>query len=323
MKMKPIDIHVHMVGNGKNGSGCWLRLASPFHKLLARYMLHLLGLPARVLADDLEEIYISKLKQLVQTSGLEKVVLLAQEQVYDEDGMLLPKLGSLHVPNSVVLELARQHPEFLAGVSIHPARKDALDELEKCLAQGAVLMKCLPPVQNINCSDKRYRPFWERMAQAGLPLLAHTGGELSLPVVNQAYADPRLLTLPLECGVTVIAAHCATNALYFDANFRSVFGTMLERYPNLYGDNSGLNTPVRSRHFKHLLEPPIVDRIIHGSDFPIPISAHWAWLRGLITLKQCQACQAEPNLLERDLMIKRSMGFPHQTFTRMHQLLRL
>ena len=50
--------------------------------------------------------------------------------------------------------------------------------------------------------------FWERMAESKLPLLAHTGGEHTLPVVRPEFADPRILTLPLECRVTVIAAHC-------------------------------------------------------------------------------------------------------------------
>ena len=47
-------------------------------------------------------------------------------------------------------------------------------------------MKCLPNCQNIDPSDARYRRFWERMAEARLPLLAHTGGEHTVPEVNRA-----------------------------------------------------------------------------------------------------------------------------------------
>src|SRR5262249_60242166 len=102
--------------------------------------------------------------------------------------------------------LARAHPELLPAVSIPPARPDALEELERCLAAGRVMMKCLPNCHNIDCSNPRYRKFWERMAESGLPLLAHTGGEHTVPVVRQEFSDPRILKLPLECGVTVIAA---------------------------------------------------------------------------------------------------------------------
>src|SRR5256885_6917110 len=50
-----------------------------------------------------------------------------------------------------------------------------------------------------------------------LPIfLAYTGDEHTLPVVRAEYSDPRVLALPLECGVTTIAAHCGTKSGLFD-----------------------------------------------------------------------------------------------------------
>src|SRR5437764_11882728 len=160
-----IDMHVHMVGNGAAGSGGWLRLKG-WHRFLAGFMTRQLGMPATALEGDLEKIYSDNLLKLVRESSLEAVVLLAHERVHDPDGTPREDLGSMFVPNDVVLDLARAHPEFLAGVSIHPARRDALDELERCLERGAVLMKCLPNCQNVDPSDKRYARFRERMAEA-------------------------------------------------------------------------------------------------------------------------------------------------------------
>src|SRR5215469_8132379 len=102
-------------------------------------------------------------KKLVRASSLDAVVLLTHERVHDPDGTFRNDLGSMFVPNDVVLDLAQRHPEFLAGVSIHPARRDAIDELDRCIARGAVLMKCLPNCQNIDVSDVRYIPFWKKM----------------------------------------------------------------------------------------------------------------------------------------------------------------
>src|SRR5437667_8551754 len=229
-----IDAHVHMVGNGLAGSGGWLRLTG-WHRWLAGFMLRQLGVPASALEGDLEAIYADHLGKLVRESSMDAVVLLAHEQVHDPDGTPRADLGSMFVPNDVVLGLAKKFPEFLAGVSIHPARRDALDELERCLAGGAVLMKCLPNCQNIDPSDRRYRPFWERMAEASLPLLAHTGGEHTVPIVNAAFADPKLLRLPLECGVTVIAAHCGTKSGAFDRDYFDDWVAMWREFPNLYG----------------------------------------------------------------------------------------
>src|SRR3954462_12436104 len=95
-----IDMHVHMVGNGGAGSGGWLRL-SGWHRWLAGFMLKQLGFPAAVLEQDLESIYAQRLLELIRTSSLDAVVLLAHEQVHDQDGALRKDLGSMYVPNDV------------------------------------------------------------------------------------------------------------------------------------------------------------------------------------------------------------------------------
>ena len=207
-------------------------------------------------------------------------------------------------------------------ISIHPARPDAIEELDRCLALGAVMMKCLPNCQNINCADRRLTRFWERMAAAKLPLLAHTGGEHTLPVLRPEYADPRSLTLPLEVGVTVIAAHCGTKSGLFDPEYFHVFAEMTRRFQNLYGDTSAFTVPIRGRHIPECLKEPLLSRIVHGSDFPVPVYGHWSWLRGFVDWENFRRCERERNLLERDYQLKVAMGFPPETFTRIWSLLR-
>ena len=41
--LKPVDMHVHVVGNGSTGSGCWLRVGR-WHRPLAALMLRGIGL---------------------------------------------------------------------------------------------------------------------------------------------------------------------------------------------------------------------------------------------------------------------------------------
>jgi predicted TIM-barrel fold metal-dependent hydrolase len=285
-------------------------------------MLHHIGVPLSALNGNLEELYSERLLELVRSSSLGAVVILAQELPRQDDGSPMEGAGAHYVPNSYVLDLARRNPEFLAGVSIHPARKDALDELERCLQNGAVLMKCLPNCQNIDCSDRRFTRFWERMAEAGLPLLAHTGGEGTLPVICPEFAHPRILTLPLECGVTVIAAHCATRGGSGDADYFGEFARMTEQFPNLYGDTSAFNLPWRGRYIRDCLRSPLAERILHGSDFPVPVYGHFSWLRGLVDWRTFRRWETQPNVLERDYQLKRAMGFLPETFTRAWELLR-
>ncbi len=317
-----IDMHVHIVGNGTGGTGCWLRVTG-WHRPLAALMVHGIGLPQSALKGDLDRLYVEKLLAQLRASSIRHAVILAQDLVHDDQGRPMKEKGSFYVPNEYVLKLARQHPEFLPAVSIHPGRADALEELDRCLAGGAVMMKCLPNCQNINCNDRRFTRFWERMAEAGLPLLAHTGGEHTMPVVRPEYADPRILALPLECGVKVIAAHCGTQSGFTDPEYFHIFEGMTRRFENLYGDNSAFNVPLRGRHVKKCLTEPLVHRMVHGSDFPVPVHGHWAWMRGFVSWKDFRKWERQSNVIERDYQLKVAMGFPPESFTRINDLLRL
>jgi predicted TIM-barrel fold metal-dependent hydrolase len=228
------DIHVHIIGTGAGGTGCSMRIG--WRKLLAPLVLRHIGLPARTLDHDFDRFYIEHLLALVRDSCLDAAAILAMDHVYNQRGERMPQRELFYVPNEYVLALSDQHPEFLPVVSIHPARRDALEELERCLASGATLLKLLPLYQNVDCNDKRYTHFWERMAEAGLPLLVHTGGEHTVPNNAPAYADPTTMSLPLECGVTVIAAHSATKSGLFDRDYLDVLIAMMERYKGFYAE---------------------------------------------------------------------------------------
>jgi hypothetical protein len=320
-----IDLHVHVVGNGSSGTGCWYRPRG-WTRLAQPWMLRNFGLPASSLKGDLDTLYAERLLGFVRGSSLDAVVLLAQDVPHDPSGGRLDGIGSFHVPNDYVLRLAKAHPEFLPGVSIHPARPDALLELEHCLGEGAVLMKCLPNCQRIDWSDRRYTRFLERMAEARLPLLAHTGGEHTLPVLDKRLADPRVLIRPLEIGVTCIAAHCGTASGLFDTDYFGVFVDMLRRHKNLYGDNSAFNTPngrLRGNHLESCLDPRMAGRILHGSDVPVPVLGHEAYLRGLVSRRAFLESRRVDNPIERDVRLKQAMGFPEVSFTRAAELLRL
>lgn len=318
---KLVDMHVHVVGNGTGGTGCWLRVRG-WHRPLATMMLRHIGLPSGAMTGDLDRLYVEHLLDSVRGSSLGAVVILAQDDVHDEQGRIMEGVGSFYVPNDYVLRLARENKEFLPAVSIHPARPDALEELNRCLAAGAVMMKCLPNCQSINCNDRRFTKFWERMAEARLPLLAHTGGEHTLPVVRPEFADPRVLTLPLECGVTVIAAHSGTKSGLTDPEYFHVFAEMTQRFPNLYGDTSAFNVPLRGRHIPKCLRMPLASRMVHGSDYPVPVHGHWSWIRGFLGWKAFRHAEKNQNILERDYQLKVAMGFSQESFTRINALLR-
>jgi uncharacterized protein len=321
MTAKRFDCHVHLVGNGQGGSGCWLRLDGVWHRLLGEVMRRTIGLEAKVTTNDFDEQFVAHLAGLVAGSSLDAALLLAQDEVYDETGRKLA-FGSFHVPNDYLFKVCREHTEFVPAVSIHPGRKDALEELDRCLAAGARALKLLPNCQNVDCSLTRYDAFWRRMADAGLPFLCHTGGEMTVPVINRAYQDPRILRRPLELGVKVIAAHSSGNSHFFDRNYFGELIRLMDEFPQLYADTSALNSPIRSGVLRQVKESGRLGRFLHGSDYPVPVGAFWVRLRGLISTEQWREAGRIANLIERDAYLKRAMGFDDAHFTRLGEVLR-
>ena len=112
-----IDCHVHVVGTGTGGTGCWYR-PKGLTKIGAPWMVRCVGLTARDLAGpDFDRLYVEQLRAYLRSSGIGRALVLAHELAHREDGTPLPEKASFYVPNAYVLRLAREHQEFLAAVS--------------------------------------------------------------------------------------------------------------------------------------------------------------------------------------------------------------
>jgi predicted TIM-barrel fold metal-dependent hydrolase len=315
-----IDCHVHVCATSP-GRGVTSRLLR--RRFSFAYIRWRLGLP--FFADDerLEREVEDRLARSVnEAEEIDAAVVLAFDWAYTNEGRRDEANTHLAVTNEYAAELAQKHPKLLMGASVHPYRSDALAELEKCVAAGAVLLKWLPVVQNIDPVDPRCMPFYEALAHHRLPLLCHTGGELSLPYYGDAakYADPALLVPALERGVTVIAAHCGTRSRPRETDYLPTFLRMARENENLYGDTAALNVPTRSYAFKKLLADDTArQRLVHGSDWPIAVIPP----AQLGVTKSVKLIAAERNWLRRDVLVKQALGFDDDYWNRAAKILRL
>jgi uncharacterized protein len=295
-----------------SGSGCRISIRSwqrPFIDLMAAGI----GLKTSPGDPALDQLFVDRLLAWLKGSTLGRAVILACDDLYDESGQRFPGLSGLYVPNDYVLDLSRRHPEFLPAASIHPARPDAIAELERCAEAGAVLLKLLPCVQSVDCNRQHYKPFWCRLAQLNLPLLAHTGGEFSLPTHRRDLQSVETLRLPLQCGATVIAAHCGTRALPWDRDYFDQFDRMRKSFPNLYGDLAALSQITHLRTLDRLRQDP--RQILYGSDYPVLSTAFWSRLKRWITAPAYQRIRSIRNPLEKKLQLTKALGFPDRVFT--------
>jgi predicted TIM-barrel fold metal-dependent hydrolase len=279
-----------------------------------------IGVDVRPGDPRLDEVYARRLGSWLDESSLGGVVLLACDDVHQDDGVCRPDLSRIYVPNEYVLDLCRREQKFLPGISIHPARKNALDLLEAGVEAGAVLLKLLPCVQIVDPALGRYRPFWKRMGELRLPLLAHTGGEFSLPTYRPDLCNPHCLRPVLEQGVTVIAAHCGAPALPWQRDFSGDFLDLREAFPKLYGDISALSQSVHFKTLTRVRENP--ERILYGSDYPVVTSVFWSHAFQRISSHEAERLWKTRNPLQRKLELTRLLGFPDTIFSGVYDVLR-
>ena len=60
----PIEMHVHVVGNGAGGTGCWLRVRG-WRRGMAGLLMRHIGLPLGALHGDLDWLYVERLLEQV------------------------------------------------------------------------------------------------------------------------------------------------------------------------------------------------------------------------------------------------------------------
>jgi uncharacterized protein len=312
-----IDCHVHVCATTRGHGFVSQRLQNSLVFRFMRLAQHLPHGHTPYLERAVENRLVTSLRD---TPQLDAAVVLAFDAVYDGEGNFDRTRTHLYVSNDYVMALVQQHPRMLFGASIHPYRKDAVAELERCVRAGAVLLKWLPITQDINPADERCVPFYEALAHHRLPLLAHTGGEKTLPNLNIGFADPMLLVPALKRGVTVIAAHCGTRSFGKETDFAPAFVRLAHEYEHLYGDTAALNLPTRSYVYETILNDQVVRaKLVHGSDWPIlpvPPLSRLGWLRSAHLL-------GETNWLRRDIRIKEMLGFDEAYWHRAAKVLRV
>ncbi len=329
-----VDHHTHLIGNGKGRSGIevnpvmfsWLH---PKKRLMTAAYLRAAGVP-----DDAHftEAYVAHLAAMAKDFQRPlRIHLLAMDRNHRPDGTVDAENTEFYVPNDAVLKAAEDHPGvFIPVVSIHPARPDALQELDRCADRGARYLKWLPNAQGIDPADPRYDAFYRRMAERHVTLLTHAGEEKAVDIAGaQAFGNPLKLRRPLDLGVRVIVAHAASLGLNEDldhpgtqaSNFDLFARLMAEpRYQGrLFADLSALTQANRMPGpLTAILErPEWAPRLVNGSDFPLPAIDLVIWTRsmvqqGFLTKAERRALNEiyAANPLLFDFVLKRTLHHP-------------
>ena len=309
------DAHAHLVGVGDGGSGAWANpkmdsLWNPLQYIQKLFYLNagcVHNAPGRV-----DESFVARLENLMDgfPPGA-KILLLAFVWAHDEGGRPLREASAFHLPNAYAARVAAAHPERMVwAASIHPYRVDALDALEAAVASGARAMKWLPAAMGIDPASPRCDAFYRALARHDLPLVTHAGHEAAVAgTARQDYGNPLKLRRPMDLGVRVVVAHCASHGEDADLDRGAngprrssfdLFARLMDEPGHagrLFADISAVTQFNRADVLETLLaRPDWHGRLLNGSDYPLPGILPLVSLERLVSLEWL-AAEAKPFLM--------------------------
>ncbi len=316
-----IDFHVHLAGTGCCHSG--IILGKIFEKRPSFFFLKKSQkITNEQMHSDIDLIWIKRISNLIEESKqVNKAVTLCLDAIYDESGKLIPEFIQMYIPNTWGAHAVKQFPKtLLHGASIHPYRKDAIQELETCLKNKAFLIKWLPSMMGIDPENKLCVPFYEALKHYKIPLLSHTDNEYTFAEPKKGWLkNNHILKLKkaLDIGVVVIAAHAGTPSQMHEAE------ELASQYENFFLDTSGLFNPTRARASLKLFEKSqtgiLGDRLLFATDWPVP--SFPVFLIDKIGLSSYKEISSIKNPFLKDLRIKEKLGFHIQRFKKNQETL--
>jgi uncharacterized protein len=310
-----IDSHVHIAGGDTEKTGCYLSKQMR-HSVAFKLNLFLNGISEKQFNMEGSTLFIKRIcSNLEKSVWVKKNIILSFDGVHHPNGYFDEERTHFFVPDRYVLDLASQHSNIWAGISIHPYSKNCIQRLEQGKEQGAKLIKWIPGAQCIDPMDRQLDSFYKRVAKLNIPMLVHTGYEHTIPVYTQKFANPIFLRRMLDHGVYVIAAHGGTRHYPWEPCFFSEFVQLLDSYPNLFGDTAALFMPFARYVLYQLIKSPrLAHRFFFGTDFPVPLFSTGLWSH--ISKKAKPLFSKNQTVLDRAFLLMWALGLDVHFFER-------
>ena len=325
------DCHTHLIGTGDSDSGIWLNpdMESLWYPIQYMQFKFYLNASCAGEAGSIDQGFIDRLVKLNrQMAKGSKFMLLAFDYHYNEKGERVLEYSPFYTPDAYAARVVANNPDHFEWIaSIHPYREDCVEALEQAVANGARAVKWLPGSMGMNPASQLCDRFYEALIRFNIPLLVHAGDEHAVPVEGlQFLGNPLVLRRPLDQGVRVIIAHCASLGTSADidkgedgpevSNFKLFKRLMADPAyrQTLYGDISAVtqvnrDVSIISEIIRH---PEWHHRLLNGSDYPLPgvmpvFSIRSFVNAGLLVLKEAEIISAirEYNPMLFDFMLKR------------------
>lgn len=149
---------------------------------------------------------------------------------------------------------------FIAFGTLHPEAEDVVADIRHAAAAGVKGFKIHPEYQDFSPLEGRALPWWEAIAEAGLPVLFHAGVDIEIPTVHGTPHAFALLNDRLP-ELVMILAHMGSFRMWDEVR-RHLVGR------DVYFDTSYVHADLPRGKFLDLCREHGATRIMFGSDSP-------------------------------------------------------
>jgi predicted TIM-barrel fold metal-dependent hydrolase len=187
-----------------------------------------------------------------------------------EDDILRQMIGRLQRRNDWTCEVARQHPQLVAFISLDPSmsEQELVAEIDLRREQGADGIKLHPANQRFYPNDRRLWPVYDRAQELGLPIIFHSG-TFPLSAQTTDYAHPKHFPDVLAAfpRLTAVMAHLAFGDFAACAD-------LARAYPNVFFDCCGVingtekQPALSDEEAAAAMRQVGAERVMFGSDYP-------------------------------------------------------
>ncbi len=198
------------------------------------------------------------------TRGLIEQTVERMDEWGIDKSVLLP-IATKPSQQTVINDWAQQQDggRIISFGSVHPDAEDALEEVLRIKQRGLHGIKLHPDYQGFFIDDRRLDPLLDAIAQAGLPVVFHSGYDVVSPDVIHCLAQPALEMIKRHRDLKVILAHLGCNECWQD-----VYDILAGIDGEVYFDTAFTSHKCPDDIMQKIILKHGADRILFASDMP-------------------------------------------------------
>jgi len=179
----------------------------------------------------------------------------------------------IYASNEYVSALCKAYPDrFIGFTSVNPKGENPVGVLKKAISDlGLKGLKFHPPLQDFFPNEEKYFPIYQTAQELGIPVVFHVGSTPFGSLCKLSQANPLLID-----DVAVAFPELRIMLTHLGTLWQNEAFMVVEKNPNVFIDTAAYLYEIEEILTENLISRIGEDKIIFGTDYPMPSPPHAA-----------------------------------------------